>query len=59
MSEPSQLVRIEFTRDMLRVTDNPIQFVAHEITSIFERMPEDLRVDVMTASKVVVTVTTE
>lgn len=57
--EPDQLLRAEFPRECLRATDNPLQFVVHELGAMVERMPRDLAVQVNTASKIVVTITTE
>ena len=61
LTDPSQLelLRVEFSREQLRLTDQPLQFVVHELGAIIERMPADLALDVHTANKIIVTITTE
>lgn len=53
------LLRVEFRRDSLNLTDSPLQFVVHELASIIERMPEGLKLQVNTAQVIRVTIETE
>jgi hypothetical protein len=53
------LLRCEFRRDSLNLTDNPLQFVAGELSSIIERMPDGLKMEVNTAQKITVLIYTE
>lgn len=57
VNEP--LLRCEFARDSLNLTDSPLQFVVHELASIIERMPDGLKLDVNTAQRIIVTIHTE
>lgn len=60
MSKPDEpLLRVEFPREALRATDNPLQFVVHELGAIVERMPRELALQVNTARIVRVVITTE
>lgn len=59
MSASSQLLRVEFLREALSCTDLPLQFIVHELGAIVERMSRDLAVDVNTANKIIVIITTE
>lgn len=52
------LLRVEFPREALRVADNPLDFILHELGAIIERMPPELRVDVNTARAIRVTIET-
>ena len=58
MSE--QLLRVEFKRDALSATDDPLQFVLGEVQAIVERgVPIDVRMLAASANKIVVTVTVD
>jgi hypothetical protein len=57
VTEP--LLRCEFKRDSLNLTDNPLQFVIGEVTSIVERMPDSYKLEVNTANKITVLIFTE
>ena len=58
MSE--QLLRVEFKRDALSATDDPLQFVLGEVQAIVERdAPIDVRTLAASANKIVVTVTVD
>lgn len=57
LKEP--LLKVEFKRDSLNLTDNPLQFVVGELGSIVERMPDGLKLEVNTAQKITVEIYTE
>ena len=53
------LLRCEFRRDSLNLTENPLHFVIGEVSSIVERMPEGYKMEVNTANKITVLIYTE
>lgn len=53
------LLRCEFSRDSLNLSDRPLQFVAHELTAIIERMPAEHALAVNTAQKITVVIYVE
>ena len=53
------LLQVVFDRDALACTDTPLQFVAHEIGAIVERMPDELKLTVNTARRITVEITTD
>lgn len=59
MTPDEPLLRVEFPHEALRATDNPLQFVIHELGAIVERMPRELALQVNTARIVRVIITTE
>lgn len=61
MSEKTELLRVEFHKDAMRVAKkaNPLDFIVSELGAIVERMPSSLMADVHTAQKITVTFTTE
>lgn len=50
------LLRVSFDRHALNATDTPLQFVIHELAAIAERIPDDLKLSVATAQRIVVTI---
>jgi len=56
---PEPLLHVEFKRDSLNLTDNPLQFVMHELGAIIEHMPEGLQLEVNTAQKITVMIYTQ
>lgn len=62
MTDPTiqePLLKVEFKRDSLNLTDSPLQFVVHEVGAIVERMPDELKLEVNTAQKITVMIFTE
>ncbi len=62
MSDPildEPLLRVEFDRNALNVTDSPLQFVIHELGAIVEKAPEHLKLEINTARKITVAIYTE
>lgn len=57
LQEP--LLRCEFRRDSLNLTENPLEFVINEVASIVEKMPEGHKLEVNTANKITVLIYTE
>lgn len=57
LQEP--LLKVEFDRSSLNVTDSPLQFVVHELGAIVERAPEGLKLEINTAKKITVLIYTE
>jgi len=57
----TELLRVEFHKDAMRLTKgaNPLDFIVSELGAIVERMPSSLLMDVKTAAKIVVTISTE
>jgi hypothetical protein len=53
------LLRVEFDRSALNVTDTPLQFVVHELGAIVERAPEGLKLEINTARKITVVIFAE
>ena len=53
------LLRVEFKRDSLNLTDTPLQFVMHELGAIVEKMPDQYKLEVNTAQKITVVIYTE
>jgi hypothetical protein len=56
---PDPLLRVEFDRNALNVTDSPLQFVVHELGAIVERAPEGLKLEINTAKKITVIILAE
>jgi len=56
-----ELLKVEFHKDAMRVARkaNPLDFIVSELGAIVERMPSHLLIDVQTAQKITVTITTE
>lgn len=57
LNEP--LLKVEFKRDSLNLTDSPLSFVMHELGAIVERMPDQYKMEVNTANKITVVIYTE
>jgi hypothetical protein len=57
LQEP--LLKVEFDRASLNVTDSPLQFVVHELGAIVERAPEGLKLEINTAKKITVVIYVE
>jgi hypothetical protein len=57
LTEP--LLRCEFKRDSLNLSDRPLQFIAHELAAIVERMPAEHALAVNTAQKITVLIYVE
>lgn len=56
---PEPLLRVEFKRDSLNLTDSPLQFVMHELGAIVEQMPDEYKLEVNTAQKITVSIFVE
>ena len=54
-----QLLKVEFPREALAATDEPLRFVINELTAIVERMPRELALMVNTARRITVTIDTD
>ena len=57
LQEP--LLKVEFDRNALNVTDSPLQFVVHELGAIVEKAPEGLKLEINTAKKITVVIYAE
>ena len=59
LPDAEPLLRVEFDRSALNVTDSPLQFVVHELGAIVERAPEGLKLEINTARKITVLIYAE
>lgn len=58
-STTEPILRVEFDRNALNVTDSPLQFVVHELGAIVEKAPEGLKLEINTAKKITVMIYVE
>jgi len=56
-----ELLKVEFHKDAMRIAkgENPLHFVVSEVGAIIERMPQELMIEVITARKITVVISTE
>ena len=59
LPDAEPLLRVEFDRNALNVTDSPLQFVIHELGAIVERAPDGLKLEINTSRKITVVIYAE
>lgn len=57
--EKEPLLRVEFRRDSLNLTDTPLQFIMYELSEIVTRIPDECKIEANMASKLTVTIYAE